>query len=58
MKANDVIAEPRVSLAIPVYNEEVLVPELLRRAGAILDQIPGGPHEMVVVDDGSSDRTS
>jgi dolichol-phosphate mannosyltransferase len=51
------IAAPSVSLAIPVYNEEVIVPELLRRAGAVLDQIPGGPHEMVVVDDGSSDRT-
>jgi glycosyltransferase involved in cell wall biosynthesis len=48
---------PRVSLAIPVYNEEAIVPELLRRASCILDQIPGGPHEIVLVDDGSSDGT-
>ena len=51
------IAEPSVSLAIPVYNEEAIVPELLRRLSAVLDQIPGGPHQIVLVDDGSSDRT-
>jgi dolichol-phosphate mannosyltransferase len=51
------IAQPTVSLAIPVYNEEVVVPELLRRTAAVLDEIPGGPHEIVLVDDGSSDRT-
>jgi polyisoprenyl-phosphate glycosyltransferase len=48
---------PRVSLAIPVYNEEAIVPELLRRTSCILDHIPGGPHEIVLVDDGSSDGT-
>ncbi len=51
------IAQPSVSLAIPVYNEEAVVPELLRRTAAVLDGIPGGPHEIVLVDDGSSDRT-
>lgn len=49
--------QPRVSVAIPVYNEEAVVPELLRRTLAVLDGIPGGPHQIVVVDDGSSDRT-
>jgi len=48
---------PRVSLAIPVFNEEAVVPELLRRTTAVLDSLPGGPHEIVLVDDGSSDRT-
>jgi dolichol-phosphate mannosyltransferase len=47
----------RVSVAIPVFNEELLIPELLRRTAAVLDAIAGGPHEIVVVDDGSSDRT-
>lgn len=47
----------RVSLAIPVYNEEAVVPELVRRTTAVLDGVPGGPHEIVLVDDGSSDRT-
>lgn len=49
--------DPKISLAIPVFNEEAILPELLRRTTAVLDQIPGGPHEIVVVDDGSSDRT-
>jgi len=47
----------RVSLAIPVYNEEAVVPELVRRTTAALDSLPDGPHEIVVVDDGSSDHT-
>ena len=47
----------RVSLAIPVYNEEAVVPDLIRRTTAVLDSIPNGPHEIVLVDDGSSDRT-
>jgi glycosyltransferase involved in cell wall biosynthesis len=48
---------PRVSLAIPVFNEEAVIPELLRRTGAVLDNLPGGPHEIVLANDGSSDRT-
>jgi dolichol-phosphate mannosyltransferase len=48
---------PRVSLALPVYNEEETLPELLRRTTAVLDALPGGPHEIVLVDDGSRDRT-
>jgi polyisoprenyl-phosphate glycosyltransferase len=47
----------RVSLAIPIFNEEAVVPELVRRTTAVLDGIPGGPHEIVLVDDGSSDGT-
>jgi glycosyltransferase involved in cell wall biosynthesis len=48
---------PRVSVAIPLYNEEAGIPELLRRVRAVLDALPGGPHEIVTVDDGSADRT-
>ena len=48
---------PRVSIAVPLYNEEQGIPELLRRVRAVLEQLPGGPHELVLVDDGSSDRT-
>ena len=47
----------RLSVAIPLHNEEAGIPELLRRLGAVLDAIPGGLHEMVLVDDGSRDRT-
>jgi glycosyltransferase involved in cell wall biosynthesis len=48
----------RLSVAIPLYNEQDVLPELLRRVGAVLDGIPDGPHEIVIVDDGSSDRTA
>lgn len=49
---------PRVSFAIPVYNEEEVVPELLERVTRVLDATPGGPHEIVIVDDGSRDATA
>ena len=45
----------RLSVAVPVHNEEQVLPELLQRLTAVLDALPGGPHEMVFVDDGSSD---
>lgn len=47
----------RLSVAIPLHNEESTLPELLRRLGAVLDNLRGGPHEMVFVDDGSTDKT-
>src|SRR2546426_964408 len=50
-------ASPCVSVAIPLYNEEHGLPELLRRLRAVLDALPGGPHEMVFANDGSADRT-
>jgi dolichol-phosphate mannosyltransferase len=46
-----------LSLAVPLHNEESVLPELLRRLPSVLDSLPGGPHEIVFVDDGSSDRT-
>ena len=45
----------RVTIAIPIHNEEEVLPELLRRVFAVLDQTPGGPHELLLVDDGSRD---
>lgn len=51
------MGHPRVSVAVPLYNEEANLPELLRRTGAVLDALPGGPHEVVLVDDGSTDHT-
>jgi polyisoprenyl-phosphate glycosyltransferase len=48
---------PSVSVAIPVFNEAAVVPQLLARLRGVLDALPGGPHQMVFVDDGSSDAT-
>jgi glycosyltransferase involved in cell wall biosynthesis len=51
------MADPRVSVAIAFHDEEAVLPELLRRLAAVLDEVAGGPHEIVLVDDGSADRT-
>jgi dolichol-phosphate mannosyltransferase len=47
----------RISVAIPLHDEELVFSELIRRVAAVLDSLPGGPHEIVLVDDGSEDKT-
>ena len=49
--------EPLVSVVIPVYDEEEGLPELRRRVTAALADVEGG-HEVVLVDDGSEDRSA
>lgn len=51
------IASPRLTVAAPVYNEIEILPELIRRLDTVLDEVPNGPHEIVIVDDGSTDGT-
>jgi undecaprenyl-phosphate 4-deoxy-4-formamido-L-arabinose transferase len=46
----------RVSVVIPVYNEEANLPELLSRVFTVLEAT-GRPHEVIAVDDGSRDRS-
>lgn len=50
---------PRLSLVIPVFNEEATIPELARRLSVFLQNLPGvgAEWEVVFVDDGSSDRS-
>ena len=47
----------RLSVGIPVFNEQEVLPELLKRLMPVLDGIDGGPHEVIFVDDGSSDNS-
>jgi glycosyltransferase involved in cell wall biosynthesis len=47
----------RLSVGIPVFNEQEVLPELLARLLPVLDGIEGGPHEVIFVDDGSSDNS-
>jgi polyisoprenyl-phosphate glycosyltransferase len=47
----------RLSVAIALHNEEEVLRELVRRVAAVLDALPGEPHEVVLVDDGSTDAT-
>lgn len=60
LRANVSDATParfRLSVAIPLHNEEVVISELLARLDKTLNSIEGGPHEIVLVDDGSTDST-
>lgn len=47
---------PYLSLVIPAYNEQEVIPTLLTRVAAALQQV-GRPFEVVIVDDGSTDAT-
>jgi dolichol-phosphate mannosyltransferase len=45
---------PRYSVVIPIFNEEAVLPLLLRRLDALLDSLDA-PGEAILVDDGSID---
>jgi glycosyltransferase involved in cell wall biosynthesis len=47
----------RFSIVIPVFNEEAVLPILLRRCDALMGELDG-PAETIFVDDGSTDCTS
>ncbi|MEV4637725.1 glycosyltransferase family 2 protein [Actinoplanes sp. NPDC049548] len=46
-----------LSVVVPMYNEEAVVPALVARLRPVLDGL-GVPYEVVAVDDGSADRTA
>jgi undecaprenyl-phosphate 4-deoxy-4-formamido-L-arabinose transferase len=50
------MTRPIVSVVVPVYNEEAVLPQLFERLYAALDALEL-PYEVVFVDDGSRDRT-
>jgi dolichol-phosphate mannosyltransferase len=50
-------ASRRLSVVIPLYNEQQSLPALLEELDAVLGGIAGGPHEIIAVDDGSTDAT-
>ncbi len=50
--------EPTISVAVPLRDEAATLEELRRRLRTVLDAQPGGPHELVFVDDGSTDETA
>ncbi|WP_281174128.1 glycosyltransferase family 2 protein [Hamadaea tsunoensis] len=59
MKATDTAANaaPKLSVVIPMYNEEAVLPLLVARLRPVLDGI-GCTYEVVAVDDGSRDDTA
>ena len=48
--------QPYLSVVIPCYNEEEIVPTLLTRVDAALTKL-GKPFEVILIDDGSTDST-
>ena len=48
--------KPRFSVVAPIYNEESLIEEFYRRVHAVMESL-GEPWELVLVDDGSRDRS-
>ena len=50
------VIRPVLSVVAPCFDEEDVLPEFLDRVGAVLDA-QGGTTEIVLVDDGSRDRT-
>jgi glycosyltransferase involved in cell wall biosynthesis len=53
---NAEMADPTYSFVIPVFNEEHVLGELHRRLSDVADSLDG-PSELILVDDGSTDRT-
>lgn len=47
---------PAISIVTPMHNEELCVEEFVRRTQAAMEAI-GRPYEIVIVSDGSTDRT-
>jgi len=46
-----------ISIVVPVYNEEEVLPELYRRVSQVMDET-GETWELILVDDGSLDRSA
>ncbi|MET7276598.1 glycosyltransferase family 2 protein [Kribbella sp. NPDC005582] len=49
--------DPELSVVVPMYDEEAVLPMFFERMHPLLDSI-GLPYELLVVDDGSRDRTA
>lgn len=49
---------PGISVVVPVYNEQAVLPELLRRLAALFDAQTGFTWRAVLVDDGSRDDSA
>ena len=54
-RASAGLATPRVSVVVPVYEEEQNLPELLDRLRKVGETL--GPYELILVNDGSKDRS-
>lgn len=46
-----------LSVVIPAFNEQEMVPAAAEHIDGILSRQPGIPHELIFIDDGSRDAT-
>lgn len=51
-------ALPAVTIVVPIYNEEAVLPELCRRLAAVFDAQPRVKWDALLVNDGSRDRSA
>src|SRR6478735_3503062 len=49
---------PAVTVVVPIYNEEAVLPELCRRLAAVFDAHPETKWDALLVNDGSRDRSA
>ena len=49
--------QPTISIVVPVYNEEAVLPELYRRVSEVMDGV-GESWELILVNDGSRDKSA
>lgn len=47
----------RLSVVVPTYNEEEVLPTLVQRLAAVLDGLDFASYEVLLIDDGSTDRS-
>jgi polyisoprenyl-phosphate glycosyltransferase len=51
------MTKPALSIVIPCFNEQDCLPELHRRVAAVAQAATGEDHEIILVNDGSTDQT-
>jgi glycosyltransferase involved in cell wall biosynthesis len=52
------MSQPAVTIVIPIFNEEQVLPELLARLGAVFDAQPAVTWGVLMVNDGSRDHSA
>src|SRR5947209_14929266 len=55
-RRSEPVANPSISVVVPVYNSEQTLPDLVARLVPVLEAL-GGPYEVILVNDASADRS-